>query len=65
MRAKFAQRGEAELYYRTSLLMRRYHTCNVQYIIYDHPELKKKVHLTFPDILSMKINKNCLHREFI
>jgi hypothetical protein len=31
MRAKFAQRGEAELCNRTSVLMMRYHTCIVQY----------------------------------
>jgi hypothetical protein len=38
MRAKFAQGGEAELCNRTGLLMMRYHTCVVQYFIYDRPE---------------------------
>jgi hypothetical protein len=35
---EIAQRGEAELCNRTSLLMMRYHTCVVQYFIYDRPE---------------------------
>jgi hypothetical protein len=45
---EIAQRGEAELCNRTSLLMMRYHTCVVQYFIYDRPEFKKKLFFFLP-----------------